>query len=72
MRKSLHFHFYNIGAQLGSSQRYIMCNFYAVRDGEVQSGDSQIVKEQEWPVFREYLERGGWKYRAPHAINRTH
>lgn len=65
MAKSLHFHFFDAGSHDGETQRWTMCNHYSIRDGKVHIGQSQMVKAEEWPAYREYLERGGWTERKP-------
>jgi len=65
MTKTLHFHFYDAGAYEGESQRYVMCNFFSLRNGQHHVGQSQLVKSQEWPAYRAQIEKNGWTHRAP-------
>jgi hypothetical protein len=63
MTKTLHFNFYDAGAYDGETEHRIMCNFYSLRDGRVNVGQSQLVLCSEWPAYRATIERNGWSYR---------
>ncbi len=67
MTKTRHFHFYDCGAfNDAPMQRYIMCNYFSVINGKMHIGSSQMVKSQEWPAYRAYIEsHGGWTERKP-------
>lgn len=65
MTKTLHFHFFDAGSQQGESQRWVMCNFWSVRDGKRHVGQSQLVKSEEWPSYRAHIESTGWTLRKP-------
>jgi hypothetical protein len=62
-QKTLHFHFYDAGAYDGETEHRIMCDFYSLCNGKVTIGQSQLVLASEWPMFRTYLELGGWTHR---------
>jgi hypothetical protein len=62
MTTTRHFSFYNMGAYHGESQRWVMCSFFSFRDGNYHVGQSQSVKEEEWPAYRALLERQGWTH----------
>ncbi len=58
--KTLHFHFYDAGAYDGETEHRIMCNFYSLRDGKVNIGQSELVLASDWLTFRAAIERNGW------------
>lgn len=63
MTKTLHFSFYDAGAYDGETEHRIMCNFYSLRGGSVNVGQSQLVLASEWPTYRARIERNGWVHR---------
>lgn len=63
MAKTLHFHFYDVGAYEGETERRVMCDFYSLLDGSVRIGQSQLVLCSEWPAYRAHLEAVGWTHR---------
>jgi hypothetical protein len=67
MTKALHFHFYDAGSYSGETQRWVMCNFWSLRDGQRHIGQSQLVKAEEWPAYRAHIEGNGWTHRDPPA-----
>ena len=62
--KMLHFHFYDVGAYDGETEHRIMCNFYSLRDGRINIGQSQLVLASEWPAYRATIEANGWTHRS--------
>lgn len=62
--RGLYFHFRDAGAFDGETEHRIMCSFYSLaKDGSIRVGQCALVRASEWPTYRDYLERGGWKHR---------
>ncbi len=60
----LYFNFYDAGAYDGETEHRIMCNFYSLRNGKHNVGQSQLVLSSEWPSYRTHIEKNGWTYRV--------